>query len=224
MSNTMTPQPDSRVSEKCDPQPLGLSGIPKREVYRKILHMTPGLLPFVLRVVPHPDPLDLLGIIIVAACCLVLTVVFLAFHRTVRRPGENNLLSTAISYPSTVITTLVLFPQHVEFTMVVVSVLAFGDGSAYFGGKLFGKQKLPWNREKSWAGSICFICCAAPIATMAYFFEARPAVSLATAALCGTAATVTGALAESIPTKITDNLRVGVAASVAVIAAHFLVV
>jgi hypothetical protein len=40
--------------------------------------------------------------------------------------------------------------------------------------------------------------------------------------LCATAATVTAAVAESWATNLTDNLRVGVAASVAVIAAHYL--
>jgi hypothetical protein len=42
------------------------------------------------------------------------------------------------------------------------------------------------------------------------------------AALCATVATVTAALAESWATSLTDNLRVGVAASLAVIAVHYL--
>ena len=129
---------------------------------------------------------------------------------------------------------LLLFPQHPEFTCVVVVVLGFGDASAYIGGKLVGGRRLPWNPKKTWAGTISFMLVAVPFATLAYFLEANTAslaywghggstaVPLGLAAICATAATVTAAIAESWETQLTDNLRVGVAASVAVIAAHYL--
>ena len=68
-----------------------------------------------------------------------MTAIFLGLYRVVRRPGERNLLSTTLSYPATIIATLLLFPGHAEFATVVVVILAFGDGTAYFGGKLFGR-------------------------------------------------------------------------------------
>lgn len=193
------------------------------EVVRKLLHMLPGLLPFSLTRIPHPDPLDAFSIGLVVAICLVMTAVFLACHRVVRRPGETGLLSTTVSYPAMVILTLVLFPAHLEFTCVVVVVLAFGDGSAYIGGKLFGRRKLPWNQSKTWVGTASFVLVAAPLAALAYWGEARhPSVSFSTALICGTAAAMLGALAESLPMRITDNLRVGAAAAIAVVAAHAL--
>jgi len=192
------------------------------ELCRKTLHMLPGFLPFVLAAVPHPDPLDTVSLGVVTTICVVLTTVFLLLHRLVRRPGEHNFLSTTLSYPGTILLTLLLFPGHAEFAGVVVTVLALGDGSAYLVGKRFGKQRLPWNSEKSWLGSIAFVVVSAPIATLAYWLEAaNPAVPLAMAAVCGLSAALAGAIAESLPSKITDNLRVGVAASLAVIAAHF---
>jgi farnesol kinase len=186
--------------------------------------MLPGVLPFVLAAVPHPDPLDTVSLGVVTAICVVLTTVFLLLHRFVRRPGEHNFLSTTLSYPGTILLTLLLFPDHAEFAGVVVTILALGDGSAYLVGKRFGKQRLPWNTEKSWLGSIAFVAVSAPIATLAYWLEAaNPTVPLAMAAVCGFSAAFAGAIAESLPSRITDNLRVGLAASLAVVATHFTV-
>jgi len=191
------------------------------EICRKLLHMSPGLLPFALTLVPHSDPLDFMSKFVVVSLCVILTGVFLSLHRVVRRPGEENLLSTAISYPATIIATLLLFPAHVELTGVVAVVLAFGDGSAYIGGRFFGKRPLPWNKEKTWFGTITFIIVAAPLSALGYWSLAVPESSLVLAITCGTAATVAGAIAESLPMKVTDNFRVGVSAAVAVAAAHW---
>jgi len=72
------------------------------------------------------------------------------------------------------------------------------------------------------------------VATVAYFLEANAnslaawgdggpiTVPLTMAVLCGAAATLVAALAESWMSKLTDNLRVGLAASVTVIATHYL--
>ena len=190
--------------------------IPAGEACRKFLHMTPGVLPFVLAAVDHPDPLDGVSLAVVATICVVLTAVFLALTRIVRRPDEDNYLSTVLSYPACVLAVLVLFPARAEFAAVVVVVLAFGDGAASIGGRLFGKTRLPWNPEKSWAGTLAFLACAAPLASLAYWLEARPAVAPGVALACGIAAAAAGAVAESLPTRITDNARVGVAAALAV--------
>lgn len=197
------------------------------EFMRKALHMTPGLFPFGLAFVSHPDPLQWNEIWFIAQICIVFTLGFLALHRVVRRPGENNLLSTTLSYPITIMVMLALFPAHSEFTCVVVAILAFGDGAAYFGGTLFGKRKLPWNPRKSWAGMISFVVFSAPIAAFAYWLEGRtpdgslfhPPVALAVA--CALVASIAGAIAETIDTPITDNLRVGVASSLGVVAAYY---
>jgi farnesol kinase len=210
---------DQPAGERSDNQNRRISW---GEICRKTLHMTPGFLPFLLLAVPHPDPLDQGSLEVIIVLSVGLTSIFLMLHRVVRRPGETNLISTALSYPATILVTLMLFPQHAEFACVVVVVLAFGDGMAYFGGRLLGKSPLPWNPDKTWMGTISFIGCSAPIATMAYWMEARnPTIPLAMAAICGTSAALAGALAESIPTKITDNLRVGVASALGVIAAHY---
>ncbi len=209
--------PESALDDApVDPFPLN-----RGEVIRKLLHMTPGFSVFGLRLIPHEDPVVMREILIISGVTIALTAVFLALHRTVRRRGEDNFLSTVISYGVCAVATLSLFRENLEFTCVVVAILAFGDSFAYFGGKLFGKRKLPWNPSKSWAGTLSFVLFAAPLAALAYWIEARPVVPFALAALCATSAAVAGAIAESLPTRLTDNLRIGVAAMVAVAAAHF---
>ncbi|MGH7200717.1 MAG: phosphatidate cytidylyltransferase [Planctomycetaceae bacterium] len=191
------------------------------EVCRKLLHMSPGLLPFALTWIEHPDPLDSMSLGVVTVLCAVLTAVFLVLRRVVRRPGEDNLLSTALSYPATILATLYLFPAHAELAAVVVVVLAFGDGSAYIGGKLLGRHPLPWNPRKTWAGLVAFLAVSAPLAAWAYALEARPEAAWGTAAAVGGLASLAGAAAESLPVKLTDNLRVGLAAAVCAAAVHF---
>jgi dolichol kinase len=196
--------------------------------------MTPGAIPFVLFLSPHPRVLPWDSLLIVTVITGILTGFYIASKKIVRRPGENNFYSTCLSYPACILAMLLLFPQHPEFACVVVVVLGFGDASAYIGGKLFGRRPLPWNSQKTWAGTVSFMLVAAPVATLAYFLEANTAalaywgqggptaIPIGLAAICATAATVTAAIAESWETALTDNLRVGVAASVAVIAAHYL--
>lgn len=182
------------------------------EFYRKLLHMSPGLLPFILVWIPHPARLDLKAQVIVTGLCVLLTVVFLSLHRVVRRLGEENLLSTALSYPAIVMAAVWLFPEHAELTGVVVVVLAFGDGAAYIGGKLFGRRALPWNPRKTWMGTTCFVLAAAPTAALAYWLLADPPQSFTVALISTTVTAIVAAIAESLPVRLTDNLRVGVSA------------
>ena len=161
------------------------------EFVRKLLHMSPGLLPFVFALVPHFDPLDWIAQAAIVSCCVVMTAVFLSLYRTVRRPGEDNLLSTAISYPAIIIVTVLLFPAHVDLMV----------------------------------GSLSFIAVSGPIATLAYMVLAdADGRHWQIAAACGFAAAICGSIAESLPVKLTDNLRVGVSALLAVTVTQYALV
>lgn len=195
----------------------------KNEFNRKFLHMLPGVLPFLLAVLPHDDPPDWIAMGIVIAITVVLTGLYILMRSRVSRPGEKDFYSTTLSYPAAVLGTMLLFPSHIEFAMVVVILIAFGDGFAYICGKRFGRRRLPWNPEKSWAGTIGFVLFSAPVASLVFWLEAKnPEVSFSLAAICCTIAATLAALAESWPTKLTDNLRVGVTGAIAVSASYFL--
>jgi dolichol kinase len=229
----------AQAPARVEPQALGARlplrpAIRRGEIVRKAIHMVPGAVPFALFLVPHPNPLPWYSLVVVSVLTAALTMVYIASKKIVQRPDEQNFYSTCLSYPACILAMLLVFPQHPEFACVLVVILALGDGSACIGGKFFGGRKLPWNSDKTWSGMACFIAVAAPIATIAYFLEANVnalaawgeggpvAVPLTMAIVCGTAATLVASLAESWNTKLTDNLRVGIAASVTVIAVHYL--
>lgn len=199
---------------------------PKRknsEFWRKTLHMFPGFLPFWLITLPGADPLETHSLIFVTVITLVLTMTYVALHKVVKRQNESDFLLTALSYPVIVLASLWLFPAQMEFACVVVVILAFGDGSAFIGGKMWGRKKLPWNRDKSWAGLFSFLAIAGPASTyLIYHVSANPSISLLSAVLCAGFATLLAAVAESVDTKLTDNLRVGLAAICGVAGMYFL--
>ncbi len=132
------------------PSPLlgGRSAIRRGEILRKAIHMTPGAIPFALFLYPHPRVLPWDSLLIVTLITAILTGFYIASKEIVRRPGETNFYSTCLSYPACILAMLLLFPQHPEFTCVVVVVLGFGDASAYIGGKLVGGRRLPWNPQQ----------------------------------------------------------------------------
>lgn len=205
-------------------RPLVLGQVSPRELRRRIWHMSPGLLPVLSWAIPHKDPLSptYQGIIVAIIGGLALAIAF-RYH-TIARQNERNALGGILGYATTILFTLLLFPAHAELGMVVLAVLAFGDGSATLGGLVFRGPPLPWNPAKTFSGFASFVLVGAPAASLAYWAEAQPAVSIWVAAFCGTSATLVAAIAESLPTKVNDNVRVGLAAAITVVATHAFVV
>lgn len=185
--------------------------------------MLPGVMPFVLTWIPHRDPLRPAGQGVLLAVTGVLLLLFLGSRRWISRQGEQDLAGRALGYAVIVVGLILLFPGQMEFAAAVVVVLAFGDGAAALAGKAFGTAVLPWNPSKTWVGTICFLLASAPLATLAYWIEARPPVSLPVAVLCGTAPALAGCVAESLCQKVPDNLPTGLAASAGIVGVHVLV-
>ena len=219
MSMTMTDRP--RVSP--GPRRLDL-----QEVRRRFWHMTPGLLPFALWPIPHRDPLSpILQAIIVAIFVALTGAIFWNWRRIARSGvGNNDRLSAIYGYATCVLATLFLFPAHAECGLAVLSVLAFGDGSATLLGKLVGGPRLPWNPSKSFAGLVGFLSLGLPMTALIYWGEsnnleaAGPAATPLQATLIAAAGVLAGALAESVRSRINDNIRVGIAAAAAIVATH----
>jgi dolichol kinase len=174
--------------------------------------MTPGLLPFVLWVIPHADPLTPGWLLYLALNCVALTMAGCHWSRSFSRPGEQNCRCSSIAYSLLVLLAILLFPGQLEIGMAVFAIIAFGDGSATLGGLLLKGPTLPWNREKTWAGSLCFLLGGIPMAALYYWGEARPGVPWHVALVCAGTATVVSAFAESVSSRINDNIRVGITA------------
>ncbi|MBI1315200.1 hypothetical protein GC176_28245 [bacterium] len=185
-----------------------------RELKRRVWHMTPGLLAFSLWVTPHADPLTTGWLIYIAMHCIPLALAGCYWGRTFTRPQERNCVCSAVSYCAIVLTAILLFPGQPELGMAVLAIIAFGDGSATLGGLLLKGPTLPWNHQKTWVGSLCFLLGSVPMATIIYWGEARPGVSWDVALLCSGAAALVSGIVESLPSRINDNIRVGLTAFV----------
>lgn len=196
----------------------------RTELKRRLWHMLPGLLPIASYVYPHKDPLSPTFQKIAAGLIVGIAALLLWRYKTIRRTGEQSELAAVFGYSVSILATLLLFPKHAELGMLVLCVLAFGDGMATTFGLLLCGPKLPWNRQKSWAGTLAFVGFGGYLASLAYWAESQPRASWPIALTCGFAAAVVAAIAESLPSKVNDNVRVGIASAVTAVTTHAMVV
>jgi len=176
--------------------------------------MTPGLLPFLLWGIPHQDPWGaILADVVIGLFVTIVGMALLQFN-AFTRPGEQDWRASVLGYALPVLAALTIFRGREEIGVMTLAILAFGDGFATLCGMKFGGQRLPWNPAKTWTGFACFLACGTPLATLIYWGEARPTVSLITAAVIAAVTTLTAAIMESLPFKLTDNLRVGATAAI----------
>jgi dolichol kinase len=186
--------------------------------------MLPGLIPFIMWFIYHEDPLPAWNLGVVVAVVAVLTLIGISYAHASRRERHENWSRTCLTYVVGPLLILILFPGNAEYAATVLTILAFGDSAAALGGRLFGKKCLGWNQDKTYMGLFCFIIFAAPLGSLAYWGEANPEVSLAMVMVCGTSAAVLAGLAESLRSRIDDNLRVSGGAAVGVIVSSWILV
>ncbi len=123
-----------------------------------------------------------------------------------KRPSESGRLAMGpILLVAAGITTPYLF--GIEPAAVGLAQIFVADVASTFAGVTWGKQKLPYSRNKSWIGSAAFL--AAAFLVSLYF--ASPLEALALAAV--------GTVAESLPIPEADNLTVPLAVG---LTAHFI--
>lgn len=193
------------------------------ELRRRLLHMVPGVLPVLLWMIPHADPWGppLYTIVI----CLFGGIMTYAITRGEKfaRPGETGWHWSVVGYCLPILVMLLAFPGRSELGLMTLGVMAFGDGSAALGGKLFGGRRLPWNRGKTWVGLFCFLVAGTLVGAFNYWVEARPVVSYLVALGIAAPAALLGAFVESLPIRSHDNFRVGITAAVTGIAMHLFI-
>lgn len=200
--------------------------LPSRELKRRFWHMCPGLLAFGLHMVPHADPISPTLQLIIVGCGIAIAARILLAFRQIQRQGEGVGLAAVGGYSLSVLLMAFLFPRHLELGLAVLSILAFGDGSATLVGLTFRGPRLWWNPAKSWSGLLGFIVIGSLMTAWIYRGEthnpeaADPAVSYGLALLLTSPAVVAAALAESIRSRINDNIRVGVVAVIVLVLLH----
>lgn len=194
------------------------------ELHRRMWHIAPGVLAVLFAPIPHAEPLSTAWQSLIAFLSLGLLGLAITFRESFSRPTAPNCLGALAGYAITVVALLLLFPSQSELGLTVMGILAFGDGCATLVGLLFGRKKLPWNPNKSWAGAVAFLIAALPMATLIYWAASMPRVSFETAFLVVTPAVVAAGVVESIIWSFNDNLAVGVCAAATLIATHAMLV
>lgn len=226
---TATPgTPAVREFDASRPEHFGFRPLTYREMRRRFWHMSPGAIAFALHYVSHADPISAtLRWILVGFCAVIGSKIFFDF-RKIQRQGEGTGTAPVAGYALSVLMTVLLFPRHLEIGLAVLTILAFGDGSATLFGLMFRGRTLPWNSAKSWTGLLAFFGVGILMTAWMYYGEthnpeaADPAVSFGTAILLVSPAVIAAGLVESVKSKINDNVRVGVVAAVVMAFSHFL--
>jgi dolichol kinase len=191
---------------------------------RRLLHMLPAFLPIILWFVFHHDPLSWDIRCIFAGIIIGIGAITAFQYKRIARRGEQSNPACILGYTIPIFTLLILVPGQAELGFCVLAILAIGDGMATVGGMLLKGPKLPWNQEKSWAGTLCFVVFATPFTAVIYAGEAQPVVPFATAFAIAFVAVVCSAGVESIRSKINDNVRVGITSAVMLLAMQHVLV
>lgn len=197
--------------------------ITRAEIQRKLFHLTPGVLALALPFAPHRVPTSWITIGIVAAIVLFLVVTFMIVcGRRALRPGERSLVGPTVSYGAVILLALTLFRENLEFTVVVAIVIALGDAAAFSAAYCWeaGAYRGP---TENLDGPAVLHRRGRTGRRAGLLDRNRPSARFAAAVACGFAAALAGSLAESLPVRANDNLRVGLAALLTVATVHFAV-
>jgi uncharacterized protein (TIGR00297 family) len=110
-----------------------------------------------------------------------------------------------VLYPVVVLTLILLFRNRLEIAAAGWALLAFGDASATLAGLALGGPRLPWNREKTVAGSAAYLLAGTAFAAL-LFGAVRGVPPSAAEGVCFVLAAAAGAVVESLPSELDDNV------------------
>jgi uncharacterized protein (TIGR00297 family) len=177
-----------------------MSPLTSVELSRKLVHAGMGLFALALKWLTWPQ----------ALLCAAIALAFNLFvmpriGRGIYREGGKKIDVGIVSYAGVVLALILLFRNHLEIAAAVWGMLAFGDPAAEIAGRTIGGAKLPWNREKTWAGFAGCLLVGGLAGTALYLFvSGAPLERDVLPALAG--ASLAFALLESVRAGIEDNL------------------
>lgn len=172
------------------------------EARRKAVHILTLLLALLLR---YLSP-TWAALLVFAA--LLFNLFFIPrLMRSVQRSPGAGLDAGIVLFPASLLILIFLYGGRMEVVAGAWALMAAGDGLAGLVGKRFGRLKLPWNPEKSWAGFVAFVVFGTPAAVFLMDWCYSP---LGFAALVGSTLGVAliCAVVESMPWPVNDNLTV----------------
>jgi len=176
------------------------------EAARQLIHIASGFWAYGLRWV---EPMPLMVLALAATACNTWLLPRVGGRWLWRNHEiEVGRATGIVLYPLAVFLLLVVFYRRPEVAAAGWGLLAFGDGAATLAGKRRVRRCLPWNPGKSWAGFLTYtvVGWVAVFSLVSWIVPGRYEVSFL--AWVAAAVAVLGALLESAPQRIDDNLGV----------------
>ncbi len=181
---------------------------------RQLVHMAMAAFALLLRYIPWW-----------AAAALALTA--LAFNLFVLGPVTGHRLHRPsdlsrgfapgiLLYPAIILLLIFLFPDRPDIVAGAWGILAFGDGAATIVGRRSRGRRLPWNAEKSVAGSAAFAIAGGTAGSFLAWWCSPAVVPPAYAwfpVVGGIIAATVAAAVETIPIRLDDNISVPMTAA-----------
>jgi uncharacterized protein (TIGR00297 family) len=188
-----------------------MSVISAPEWKRKAVHAGMGLLALTLRW------LDWKTAAAVALAALLFNLFAMPrLGRGIYRDPSKKRDTGIVAYAAMVLLLILLFrDRYLPIAAAVWAMMAFGDPAATIAGRLFRGPRLPWNREKTWAGLLTNWAVGGAGAVLVFRFVAvRRLEPVAVAILvCGA---VLYAFLESVRSGLDDNLVAALPTALAV--------
>lgn len=174
-----------------------------RESLRKLFHLAAGLPVFTLRYLDWPSVLAL-------TCGLLLFNLLLwprLGGRLVWRTRElrRGRAAAIVAYPAVLVLAAFLFRHELGLVAALWALLAFGDGAAGWIGPRHPLRPLPWNRAKSWGGSISFWVVGWAGSAVALWWTSPGLGSWADLLVATGMGSAVSAAVESLPGSLDDN-------------------
>jgi uncharacterized protein (TIGR00297 family) len=172
------------------------------EILRKSIHIAFGVFAFALGWIPWWAA--------ALVCAFAVAGNFVLLHRIVGPSvarHERGWDFGIVIYPAAVLALVVVFRNRIEIAGAVWAVMAFGDGFATVFGRLAGGPRLPWNRDKSFAGFAAFLLFGF-LAAYAVFLFLQTAPTRFAPWLIVLLTVIACAIVESLATNIDDNVTV----------------
>ena len=186
---------------------------PHAERDRKVVHIAMGGFAFALRWFTWWEA----ALLASAAVLFNLFVLHrLAVH--LYRPGEltGSARSGIVLYPMSVLVLVLLFPTRLDIAGAAWAILAVGDGMATVVGTGIRSGRIPWNREKSIAGTLALFMSGALAGTFVAWWcrpNVTPTPELWFSIAGPIVAALVAALVETIPSRLDDNISVPASAA-----------
>ena len=138
--------------------------------------------------------------------------------QSMSRTGDRReILKGPLIYGVVFIIITIVYWKHNPIGIIALMLMCGGDGLADIVGRRYGFQKLPWNRGKSWVGSLGMFIGGWLLAVFVisiYFFSGQFGVPYSELMIANLVISIGATIVESFPIKDIDNLTTTITALV----------